>query len=150
MEPTDLSVILASAIENLKISIQESGAQITSDALPTLRVDPMQFVLLFQNLLSNAMKFRGNSPPLIRVGATHRQGEWVFSVTDNGIGIDPEHAERIFMIFQRLHPRDRYPGTGMGLAICKKIVEQHGGRIWVESSLGKGATFFFTLPDQPS
>lgn len=146
-EPADLSKALAVAVENLEVSIQEAGAIISRDKLPKLPVDSSQIAQLFQNLIGNAIKFRGNRTPKIQIGATHRHGEWIFFVRDNGIGISPQYAERIFMIFQRLHTRRKYPGTGIGLAICKKIVERHGGKIWVESSPEKGSTFFFTIPD---
>ena len=138
---------IASAMENLKVSIQEADARITSDALPRLPVDSTQMEQLFQNLIGNAVKFRSKQPPEIHIAASHRPGEWVFSVRDNGIGISPQYAERIFMIFQRLHTRRKYPGTGIGLAICKKIVERHGGKIWVDPSPGKGSIFHFTIPD---
>ena len=147
IEPTDLSIALASAIENLKISIQEADAKITADPLPKLPVDSMQIAQLFQNLISNAVKFRSKQTPEIHIGAMRRAGEWVFSVSDNGIGVSAQYAERIFMIFQRLHTRRKYPGTGIGLAICKKIVERHGGKIWVESFPEKGSVFYFTIPD---
>jgi PAS domain S-box-containing protein len=147
VESTDLSAALASAMENLKVSIQEAHARITSDALPRLPVDSTQIEQLFQNLISNAVKFRSKQAPEIHIGANHRPGEWVFSVRDNGIGISSQYAERIFMIFQRLHTRRNYPGTGIGLAICKKIVERHGGKIWVDPSPEKGSIFHFTIPD---
>jgi light-regulated signal transduction histidine kinase (bacteriophytochrome) len=103
-------------------------------------------VQVFQNLIANAIKFRGENHPEVRIGATRLGNEWVFSVSDNGIGINPEYWDKIFEIFKRLHTRDEYPGTGIGLAICRRIVERHGGRIWVESEEGKGSTFFFSLP----
>jgi len=143
---TDMSEILESTLENLKVGIREAKATITSDCLPKLNVDSTQIAQLFQNLIGNAIKFRSKEAPEIRIGAMKRQDTWLFSIKDNGIGIDPQYTERIFMIFQRLHTRRKYPGTGIGLAICKKIVERHGGKIWVESTPEKGSTFYFTLP----
>ena len=119
---------------------------ILTDALPIVMADETQLVQLFQNLLGNAIKFRGDKPVIIYVGAERREDDWLFRVRDNGIGIEPQYVERIFLIFQRLHGRSQYPGTGIGLAIAKKIVERHPGRIWVESAAGKGSTFYFTLP----
>jgi PAS domain S-box-containing protein len=138
--------VLEEAMANLQIAIEESGASITHDPLPQVTGDPTQLIQLFQNLLSNAIKFRGSEPPRIQVRAQREQGEWVFGVSDNGIGLEAKFAERIFVIFQRLHDRASYPGTGIGLAICKRIVQRHGGRIWVESQPGSGATFYFTIP----
>jgi chemotaxis family two-component system sensor kinase Cph1 len=137
---------LDAALNNLQISIDESCALITRDPLPTLHGDAIQIVQLLQNLLANAIKFRSEASPKIHVSASLDTREWIFAVRDNGIGIDPKHSERIFVIFQRLHNREKYSGTGIGLAICKKIVERHEGRIWVESTPGRGATFHFTLP----
>jgi PAS domain S-box-containing protein len=141
----DLGQLVDRAIGNLEVAIREAGAKVTRDALPRVSVDPTQLVQLVQNLLSNAIKFRGAEPPSVHVSASERAGEWVVAVKDNGIGLDMQWAEKIFVIFQRLHARGDYPGTGIGLAICKKIVERHGGKIWVESAPGEGATFFFTL-----
>jgi PAS domain S-box-containing protein len=146
LELTDLSVPFQTALRNLQFSIRSAEAKITCDALPKLPVDAPQIAQVFQNLLSNALKFRGERLPEIHVGARQDDGEWVIWVRDNGIGISPEYFTRIFQVFQRLHTRKKHAGTGIGLAICKKIVERHGGRIWVESEAGKGATFFFTLP----
>jgi chemotaxis family two-component system sensor kinase Cph1 len=145
-ELTDASVALTKALGNLRRRIQETQAVITHNPMPKIMVDSTQLMQLFQNLIGNAIKFRSEKIPTIHIGAKRLEDEWLFSVQDNGIGIDPQFAERIFIIFQRLHPRDEYPGTGMGLAICKKIVECHRGRIWVESQSGEGATFYFTIP----
>ena len=149
--PTNANEVLKNALMNLKIAIEESGARIGSDPLPTVKADPVQLTQLFQNLIGNAIKFRSEKPPEIHVSARRSRKEdgtfdWEFSIRDNGIGIPAKDFERIFLIFQRLHTRERYPGTGIGLALCKKIVERHGGRIWVESKPGQGATFYFTVP----
>jgi len=145
-QQTDFEAIVKRALANLKQSIDETGAIVIHDPLPSLWADSTRIGQLFQNLIGNAIKYRGDAPPRIHL-AVERQGqEWVFSVRDNGIGFDPKHAERIFMMFQRLHTRDEYPGTGIGLTICKKIVERHGGRIWAESEPGRGSCFFFAIP----
>lgn len=133
------------AMANMKLAIEESGAVVNHDPLPIIMADEGQLVQLFQNLIGNAVKFRNQEPPCIHVSAEKKRNEWVFSVRDNGIGIDPQHAQSIFEIFRRLHTREEYPGTGMGLAICKKIVERHGGQIWVQSQPGEGSTFYFTI-----
>jgi light-regulated signal transduction histidine kinase (bacteriophytochrome) len=146
-ESTDVAVAVARALGNLQGSIEQAGARITCDALPTVRANAVELVQLFQNLVGNAIKFRSERPPEVHLSARRRDGEWVFTVRDNGIGIDPKYRDRIFVIFERLHTRDRYPGTGIGLAICKKIVERHGGEIWVESKVGEGATFKFLIPE---
>jgi light-regulated signal transduction histidine kinase (bacteriophytochrome) len=139
--------VFRQARDNLTKAIEDSGALIFTDHLPTVKGDEMQLIQLFQNLMANAIKFHGPEPPQIQVSAAKNGREWVFAVKDNGIGIAPEHQERIFSIFQRLHQRSEYPGTGIGLAMCKKIVERHGGRIWVESQVGAGSTFYFTIPE---
>ncbi|NTW01008.1 MAG: PAS domain S-box protein [Oscillochloris sp.] len=145
--PTAAASALDGARMNLQVAIQESGAIITHDELPVVLADPTQLMQIFQNLLSNAIKFRSEESPHIHITAERRANAWCFSVHDNGIGIAPDYFTRIFVIFQRLHSRHAYPGTGIGLALCKKIVERHGGQIWVESRLGHGATFSFTIPD---
>ena len=145
-EPVDANVVLGDAINNLKMNIDEVKAIITNDALPEMRADASQLVQLFQNLINNAMKFHGTENPRIHISARDEGRDWLFSVADNGIGIEQQYAEKIFIIFQRLHTREEYPGSGIGLAICKKIVERHRGRIWFESELGKGSTFYFTIP----
>ncbi|GAB4381728.1 MAG: hypothetical protein Kow00121_40960 [Elainellaceae cyanobacterium] len=147
-EQVDCTVALKRAIANLKIAIEESNATVTYEPLPQVVGDSGQLVQLFQNLVANAIKFQGAAAAVVQIRAEQQGQFWCFSVQDNGIGIEPEYAERIFVIFQRLHKRIEYPGTGIGLAVCKKIVERHGGQIWVQSEPGKGATFFFTLPIQ--
>lgn len=139
--------VFTTAVANLTASIQESKAVITKDDLPTVLGDQTQLIQLLQNLIGNAIKFRRpNAPPLVHISAERGGVEWVFAVSDNGIGIEQQYHEGIFLIFQRLHTREKYPGTGLGLALCKQIVERHHGRIWVESVPGKGTTFFFTIP----
>ncbi|MBP7591059.1 MAG: PAS domain S-box protein [Chloroflexi bacterium] len=146
-EPVEIKVILKEALTNLETSIQETAAQIDhDDLLPTITGDAGQLVQLFQNLLSNAIKFRGEAPPKIHIGVQKQESDWQFSIRDNGIGFDPQFSDRIFIIFQRLHTRANYGGTGIGLAICKKIVERHGGNIWVHSQPNAGTTFYFTIP----
>lgn len=140
--------VVETALKNLQAAIQESGARVNCAHLPVVFADRFQLTQLFQNLIGNAIKFHGPEPPVIRITAKRKDREFVFSVMDNGIGIAPEHADVVFAIFKRLHTRAEYPGSGIGLAICKKIVEQHGGRIWVESEPGKGATFNFTLAEK--
>jgi signal transduction histidine kinase len=115
--------------------------------MPEARVDSSQFTQLFQNLIGNALKFTSDRPPRVHIGCERDEGRWLFRISDNGIGIPRADFDRVFQLFQRLHSRSEYPGTGIGLALCKKIVERHGGRIWVESEEGKGTTFFFTIPD---
>ena len=142
---TNLDEILGQVLLNLKLAIADSGAVITHDPLPALMADEMQLGQLFQNLIGNAIKFRAEKPPRIHVSSKENENGWQISVHDNGIGILPEYRERIFLIFQRLHTMAEYPGTGIGLAICKKIVEGHGGRIWIESPTEGGSTISFTL-----
>ncbi len=144
----DCSLVLSKAIFNLQVAIQESGAVVTHDNLPTVMADSALLTSLFQNLLGNAIKFHGAEAPKVYISAERKEAAWVFSVSDNGIGIDPQFQEQIFTAFRRLHTRDEYPGSGVGLATCKKIVEYHGGRIWVKSETGTGSTFYFTIPDR--
>ncbi len=143
---TDCSSIVDMALANLEIAIRESGAKVSCGPLPTIKGDSSQLLQLFQNLISNAIKFRSNESPEIRISAKDNDISWTITIRDNGQGFDMKYASRIFIIFQRLHTKEMYPGSGIGLAICKKIVERHGGRIWVESLLGKGTEFNFTLP----
>jgi len=145
-ERVDCNQILEDVLSNLRLAIEENRAVVTHDALPVVTADGGQLSQLFQNLIGNAIKFHGEEPPRVHVSVELRNNEWQFSVLDNGIGVDPQYAERIFVIFQRLHNREEYPGTGIGLAVCKKIVERHGGRIWVQSPIGRGSIFYFTLP----
>ena len=142
---TNADAALADVLTNLQEAIADKGAKITHDPLPDVLVDPTQFDQLLQNLIANALKFC-EQKPLVHVGVERRGTDWVFSVRDNGIGIAKEHMERLFTIFQRLHARSDYAGTGIGLAVCKKVVERHGGRIWIESEPGTGSNFLFTLP----
>jgi signal transduction histidine kinase len=144
--PVSCDAVLGRVLRNLGPAIAESQAEVTAEPLPTVSADETQLVQLFQNLVANALKFRGQAPPRVHVGVQERDGEWAFSVRDNGIGIAPADTGRIFQLFQRLHTREEYPGTGIGLAVCQRIVERHGGRIWVESQPGQGSTFLFTLP----
>jgi light-regulated signal transduction histidine kinase (bacteriophytochrome) len=146
LESTDCNTVLEVSLSNLKAAIQESGAVIRHGPLPVVMADGSQLVQVFQNLIGNAIKFRGSEAPSIQVNAEATANEWIFSVTDNGIGIAPEQTENVFVIFRRLHTRTEYPGNGIGLSVCKKIVERHGGRIWVKSEPGRGSTFQFTLP----
>jgi signal transduction histidine kinase len=146
-EPTDLTEVVRRTLEDLQVAIRESGAEVRCNGLPTVLGDATQLSQLFQNLIGNAIKFHTlNAPARIAITAERRGREWLLTVRDNGIGIDPQHIERIFLIFRRLHTQAEYPGTGIGLAICKKIMDRHGGTIWVESRVGEGAAFSFTLP----
>jgi PAS domain S-box-containing protein len=148
LEPTDFEQVFREAMANLLVAVEESDAIVTHDRLPTEMADEMQMVQLFQNLIGNAIKFKGHDSPRIHVSARSEGDEWIFSVQDNGIGIDPQFFDRIFTLFQRLHGRNEYPGTGIGLTVSKKIVERHGGRIWLESEPGRGTRFYFTIPRQ--
>ena len=145
IQTADANTVLRAALENLSTAIHEYGATVTHESLPLVLADSTQLIQLFQNLIGNAIKFRSESSPQIHIGVSDAGAFWQFSVADNGIGIEPEYFERIFQVFQRLHTRREYKGTGIGLAICKKIIERHGGQIWVESEFGQGSTFYFTL-----
>lgn len=144
----DCEVILKEALSDLELAIRDSRAEIAVSPLPIVRADAAQLAQVFQNLLANALKFRSQDPPKIEIGAERRGGEWLFWVRDNGIGIEKEYHARIFRLFERLHGLKDYSGSGIGLALCRRIVERHGGRIWVESHPGSGSAFFFTLPDR--
>ena len=148
-ESCDCEQVVTQVETDLTPAIKESSAAVTRDRLPSVMADRTQLAQLFQNLIGNAIKFRGDQQPRIHISGTRSNGDWLFTVGDNGIGIDSQHTERIFEIFERLHSRRKYSGTGIGLAICKKIVERHGGRIWVESEKGTGARFRFTIPVIP-
>jgi light-regulated signal transduction histidine kinase (bacteriophytochrome) len=145
-EAVDLEPVLAKALENLQLVIKEKKAVVTHDPLPMVFGDSGQLTQVFQNLIDNAMKFRGEKLPRVHLSARLEENFCVCSVQDNGIGIAPEYVDRLFILFQRLHTRAEYPGTGLGLAICKRIVERHGGKIWVESRPGEGSTFYFRIP----
>lgn len=146
MASVDSAKVVQTARANLEKLANQAGIRFEVGPLPTVWGDSAQLVQLFQALMSNAIKFRRGDQPYIKIAAEQREAEWEFCVTDNGIGIEPQYFQRIFVIFQRLHSKADYPGTGIGLAICKKIVERHGGRIWLESEIGSGSTFYFTLP----
>jgi light-regulated signal transduction histidine kinase (bacteriophytochrome) len=141
-----MNAVLNDALLALSVAIRETGARVDSKPLRSRTLDRQQMTLVFQNLISNAIKFNKTQTPVISIGAAEKDRVWTFSVKDNGIGIDPEYREKIFDIFKRLHTRGEYPGTGIGLAICRRIVERHGGKIWVESEPGQGSTFHFTIP----
>jgi light-regulated signal transduction histidine kinase (bacteriophytochrome) len=141
-----LEDILQKTLGDLQTLIRESAAEISSDPLPAMEVNPNQMGQVLQNLIANAIKFQNERPPRIHLSAKQEGGEWVVSVRDNGIGFGQEYAKDIFKVFKRMHSQEKYPGTGIGLAICKKIIERHGGRIWAESQPGQGATFYFTIP----
>jgi light-regulated signal transduction histidine kinase (bacteriophytochrome) len=145
-KPVDCREVFDRAVEHLAVAVRESGAEVTCGDLPTVLGDGTQLAQLFQNLIGNGIKFRSGRPPGIRVEAVPNGHFWQISVRDNGIGIDSRYHDRLFVIFERLHGREEYPGTGIGLAICKRIVERHGGRIWLQSEPDQGTTFFFTLP----
>jgi PAS domain S-box-containing protein len=146
LKSIDCSFVVGKAIGNLQAAIEERNALVTYDELPTIMANTSQIISLFQNLIDNAIKFRSEEAPRIHISTERKGDEWVFSIRDNGIGIDPKDSERIFGMFQRLHGSTDYPGTGIGLAICKRIIEWHGGRLWVKSKIGKGSTFYFTMP----
>lgn len=148
MQPIDCMEAVKTATQSLRLAITETGARITYDNLPTVVADATQLTQLFQNLIANAIKFRRNCPPEIEIRADSEEGFWHIAVSDNGIGINTEYFGRIFEMFQRLHGSKTYSGNGIGLTICRRIVERHGGRIWVDSVPGKGSVFTFTLPKQ--
>jgi light-regulated signal transduction histidine kinase (bacteriophytochrome) len=147
--PVDSQAAFDLALKNLHVAIEQSGAAVTHDPLPTVRADKSQLAQLFQNLVGNAIKYRAaGRPAQLHVSARREDSHWLFGVADNGIGFEQQYEDKLFLIFQRLHSRGKYPGTGIGLALCKRIVERHGGRIWARGEPDQGATFFFTLPMQ--
>ncbi len=143
---TSAAAAIETALSNLRTAVEASDANVTYDDLPAVAIRPIHLQQLFQNLIGNAIKYRSHEPPDVRISASQQDGSWQFSVKDNGIGIDPQYRGQVFRIFQRLHARTEYPGTGIGLAICQRIVERYGGQIWIESPPGKGSDFRFTLP----
>lgn len=147
-KPADISSALEKAVFNLQHAIEESDAVVTNDTLPVIMADEIQMVRLLQNFISNAIKYRTEKPPEVHISAERGIDEWIISIRDNGIGIDTGYSEQIFIMFQRLNRRTIHPGSGLGLTICRKIVEQHGGRIWVKSEPGKGSIFYFAIPDR--
>jgi len=146
MERVDTAALLEKVLRSLRGVIADKGAEVTAGMLPVIMADEIQLGMVFQNLIGNAVKFRAERPPRVHVDAAFENGIWTFSVTDNGIGIDKQYSSRIFQMFQRLHERGKYDGSGIGLAIVKKIVERHGGTVWFDSTPGEGTTFFFTIP----
>jgi light-regulated signal transduction histidine kinase (bacteriophytochrome) len=148
-QPTDCGALVDDILHNLHPTLEVEQAITTRDALPTLQADRRQLAQVFRHLIDNAVKFRGEEPPRVHLAASHQAGVWVFTVRDNGIGIEPHCRERIFLLFQRLHEAGKYSGQGLGLAFVKRIVERHGGRVWVESEPGRGSVFYFTLPADP-
>jgi two-component system, chemotaxis family, sensor kinase Cph1 len=145
-EMTDCDQLLKKVLTNVQTIVAETNATVTCSCPVKVTADPSQLTQIFQNLIANAIKFHAEEPPRVEVRGEDRNGEWIFSVKDNGIGIEERFKDKIFVMFQRLHTRDKYPGTGIGLAICKKIIERHKGRIWIESIPGKGSTFYLTIP----
>ena len=147
VETLDSTAVFERSLSGLAEAIRESGAAVTHGPLPEVQMSEVHLQQVFQNLIGNALKYRTDDPPRIHVSATRLDAGWRFSVEDNGIGIDPQYKEKIFGVFKRLHRDQKYGGTGIGLAICQRVVERHGGRIWVESEPGKGSTFYFTVPE---
>ncbi len=145
-EQTDLNEVLKKVRNDIKVSVEESGAEIISDTLPALQVDELQIRQLFQNLISNSIKFKHDGvKPIVKIFAENQGDRWLFRIEDNGIGLDMKYKQKVFQLFNRLHAGDKYQGSGIGLALCKRIVERHKGEIWLESNPGKGTTFYFTL-----
>ena len=143
----DMGSVMKTVLQDLGRALETSGAAVTVETLPVLYADHSQMVQLLENLVGNAIKFHRDVAPAVHISAVRNGTDWVFSVRDNGIGIEAEHSDKVFLMFKRLHTREEFPGTGIGLAICKKVVERHGGRIWFESESGQGSSFFFTVPD---